>query len=97
MPCFCGASGMVHETGEATERFLRSVASGDLDRRAALDRQASHALAKINAAPLKYTDSCRMAGLAMSEEIVAQVGLYGCRAISWEQENARVIAAPFGE
>lgn len=38
---FC--SGMVGETGEASERFLRSAAKGEIDPRAALKRSASNA------------------------------------------------------
>lgn len=47
-------SGMVGETGESTERFLRSAAKGEIDPRASLKRSASNARSRA-AEPAKRT------------------------------------------
>ena len=47
-PHYCFPVGMVRETGEATERFLRSMAAGDADATEALQQAAAAGLAAIS-------------------------------------------------
>lgn len=63
--------GMVHETGDATERFLRSVAFGEIDARQLADDRATQALAKMNATAASPAKSpCR--GKQMSVDLLAK-------------------------
>ena len=48
LPHCCICVGMVRETGEATERFLRSMAAGDADATEALQQAAAAGLAAIS-------------------------------------------------
>ncbi len=44
----CCPAGMVAETGDATERFLRSVARGEVDHKQELHQRAERGLQRIN-------------------------------------------------
>ncbi len=75
-------AGMVAETGEATARFLRSVAEGEVDQREALNEQAALGLQRVRSVkddqggrPGK--DSCRIA----SHELVRTRGPLLCMCI----------------
>lgn len=49
--CVCTTfAGMVRDTGEATERFLRAAAAGDISTTRELDEAAQHALAAVGQA-----------------------------------------------
>ncbi len=68
---------MVAETGEATARFLRSIAEGELDQREAINEQAAKGLQRVrsvapddNARPDK--GACRIA----SHELVLLLSAY---------------------
>jgi hypothetical protein len=56
-------AGMVRETGEATERFLRSVAAGDASAKRELEEAAAAALANVTS-PCNASDPSSMAALA---------------------------------
>ena len=49
---------MVAETGDATERFLRSVARGEVDHKQELHQQAERGLQRINTLR-EWQDDCR--------------------------------------
>ena len=55
---------MVHETGEATERFLRSAAFGEVNIVEAAAEEASRGLVRVNS---EKTDTA----LTLSEELLA--------------------------
>jgi hypothetical protein len=54
---------MVRETGEATERFLRSVAAGDVSAKRELEEAAAAALASVTS-PCNASDPSSMTALA---------------------------------
>lgn len=54
---------MVRETGEATERFLRSMAAGDASAKRELEQAAAAALANVTS-PCNAADPCSMVALA---------------------------------
>ena len=56
-------TGMVRETGEATERFLRSVAAGDASAKKELEDAAAAALANVTL-PCNTADPSCMVTLA---------------------------------
>ena len=54
----CCPAGMVAETGDATERFLRSVARGEVDHKQELHQRAERGLQRINTLR-EWQDDCR--------------------------------------
>ena len=50
---------MVAETGEATARFLRSIAEGEIDQRDAIERQAALGRERVRSMRLPDLDSGR--------------------------------------
>lgn len=56
-------AGMVRETGEATQRFLRSMAAGDASAKKELEEAAAAALASVTS-PCNAADPGSMAALA---------------------------------
>lgn len=60
-------AGMVAETGEATARFLRGIAEGEVDQREALAEQAARGLQRVRSVKedggdgRRSKESCRFA------------------------------------
>eukprot|EP01024_Parvocaulis_polyphysoides_P001289 TRINITY_DN1034_c0_g1_i1.p1 TRINITY_DN1034_c0_g1~~TRINITY_DN1034_c0_g1_i1.p1 ORF type:complete len:251 (+),score=39.05 TRINITY_DN1034_c0_g1_i1:236-988(+) len=68
--CMCVFTSMVHETGEATERFLRSVAFGEVDLDKEYEEEAEKGLAKVQMAS-NVSDDCTASSQYLLEKAKA--------------------------
>lgn len=78
---FSHRAGMVGETGDATERFLRSAAKGEVDPRASLNKGAAHAKARAaEPAPAvsKHLSTCEPTSVPLSSPKVQHVTQFAC-------------------
>ena len=59
----CARAGMVTETGEATARFLKSIARGEIDPKDSLNQQAQAGLQRVRSmrAEDNRPQDCRLA------------------------------------